>query len=384
MKKLTPLTPLTLLLCLGLFACGSGEKKDSATDFNQQVEDYISKFAYQDTYNYMVRYTGGEASNLNSWALGKEPSLVVAGEDKVVRMNNDTYYKIAFVDLSKGPVILKSSAQTNDRFSSFQLMDDHNTNYHNVINPDGEYVLYQGEAPQLEGAELIEVPSTLSVIVTRIEVKEKNDPNDTEKAKSIFNGITIEGPEITEFPQLDLFSEFSEEVIARGNEMLDSTFKVVEFRLTVSSPDQLGKEVPVINHAAGTKGGWGGPITTHSSYEAIFNDANGETLDGSKGNYSVTFEEPPVDAFWSLTVYDTKRGGYFHPNKDDRYHINGSTAVPNADGTFTIIFKTNCDTVDKNCLEVPAGPFDIAPRYYLPKESIWSGTWKLPGVELIK
>ena len=378
-----------LIACLGLFACENSkketDKKEPVTnDFNQQVNDYISKFAYQDTYNYMVRYTGGDASKLNTWTQGQKPTLVKAGEDKIVRMNNDTYYKIGFIDLSQGPVTLKSSTQANDRFSSFQLMDDHNTNYKNVFNPDGNYILYHGDAPQATDGELVEVPSSLSVVIVRVEVKDKHNADDIEKAKSIFNGITIEGPEITKLPQLDLFAGFSEEVIARGNKMLDSVFKVVDFRLTVASPEQLGKEVSVINHAAGTKGGWGGPITEHSSYEAIFNDVNGEPLDASKGNYAVTFSEPPVGAFWSLTVYDSKRGGFFHPNEDDRYHINNSTAVPNADGTFTFVFKTSCDATDKNCIEVPAGPFDIATRYYLPKDPIRSGQWELPGIELMK
>ena len=54
---------------------------------------------------------------LNIWVLGEEPALVVAGEDSVVRMNNDTYYKMAFMDLSTGPVILSSTSPDKSRFS---------------------------------------------------------------------------------------------------------------------------------------------------------------------------------------------------------------------------------------------------------------------------
>ena len=91
----------------------------------------------------------------------------------------------------------------------------------------------------------------------------------------------------------------------------------------------------------------------------------------------MTTEEPPVDAFWSVTVYDTERGGFLHPNDDDRYHINNTSVVANEDGTFTFSFKTTCDAADENCLEVPAGPFDLAIRYYLPKEPIRSGEWRM-------
>jgi len=103
-----------------------------------------------------------------------------------------------------------------------------------------------------------------------------------------------------------------------------------------------------------------------------------------RGSYTVTTEEPPVDAFWSLTVYDTERGGYFHPNACDRYHINNTTAARNDDGTVTFTFKTSCGEADLNCLEVPAGRFDITARYYMPRDPIINGSWKLPGITLVE
>jgi len=103
---------------------------------------------------------------------------------------------------------------------------------------------------------------------------------------------------------------------------------------------------------------------------------------GENSVYTVTPEPPPVDAFWSITVYDTDRGGHFHPNEDDRYHINDTAAVPNDDGTVTFTFRQSCGPSDPNCLEVPAGRFDVTARYYLPHEEIQSGEWTLPGIEL--
>ena len=145
----------------------------------------------------------------------------------------------------------------------------------------------------------------------------------------------------------------------------------------VAEPEQVPDEVSYLYLAAGTKGAWGGPVAEHSTYEMFFFDGDGNALDGRKGTYKITTEEPPVDAFWSVTVYDTERGGHFHPNIKDQYHINNTTAVKNADGTFTFTFKTQCEKGDINCLEVPAGPFDLAVRYYLPKEELISGEWKM-------
>ena len=379
MKKLVPLFFLVSLV----FGCTPKEKEQSEVSFEDQVADYIQKFPFQDTYEYMKRYTGGQASKLNQWILPIEPVLVKAGDDKVVRMNNDTYYNMSFMDLSKGPVKLSSANPSEDRFYSFQLMDDRNANFGNVYNPSGNYHLYYGEAPTgLEG-ELIESPTEIAVVIVRVEVKDMGDESDLESARIIFKGIDINGPAMEVFPALDLLSGFDAKVVKRATSILDSTFKVVPFRLTVAAPTEVGSVVPLLNFAAGTKGGWGGPITEHSSYETIFFDANGETLDGSKGDYSITTSEPLVNAFWSVTIYDTERGGYLHPNDENKYHINGTTAVRNEDGTITFLFKKSCEEGDQNCLEIPANAFDYVTRYYLPSDQIRTGEWEMPKAELI-
>ncbi len=164
---------------------------------------------------------------------------------------------------------------------------------------------------------------------------------------------------------------------------MDEAIATVSFTDTIVGPGQEpGRDVPFLSHAGGTKFGWGGPHPSHSAYEGIFFDKNGDELMGSNGTYTVTTEEPPVDAFWSITVYDTGRGGFLHPNDDDRYHINNTGAVRNDNGTVTFTFKQDCESSDLNCLEVPAGRFDVTPRYYLPHEEIITGDWTLPKIDL--
>jgi hypothetical protein len=157
----------------------------------------------------------------------------------------------------------------------------------------------------------------------------------------------------------------------------------VPFTRTVVGPGrEPGRDVPYLYHAAGTKGGWGGPGPEHSAYEVLFLDSEGNEMHGSNGTYAVTTEAPPVDAFWSVTVYDSGRGGFLHPNEADRYHFNDATALRNADGTATFTFKRVCGAADSNCLEVPAGRFDVVARYYLPRNEIISGAWTFPRIEL--
>ncbi len=56
--------------------------------------------------------------------------------------------------------------------------------------------------------------------------------------------------------------------------------------------------------------------------------------------------------------------------------------MENTDGTFTFTFKQTCEEGDLNCLAVPAGPFDLAMRYYLPSDDIISGSWTMPRPQL--
>ena len=114
-------------------AC-SPEESTAKDDLEKQVEDYIQKFPCQNTYDYVMQFTGGDAGKLNVWVMASQ-DLLKAGEDKVVRSNNDTLYKMAFVYLGDGPVVLRSGSPSEERFSSFQLQDDRNANYRNIIRP---------------------------------------------------------------------------------------------------------------------------------------------------------------------------------------------------------------------------------------------------------
>ena len=351
--------------------------KAPGTDFEAQVEEYLRLFLYQETYRYAMVQTGEDPARLNTWA-DSPRGLLKAGEDNIVRANNDTVYRQAWIYLGDGPVILSSNSPSMKRFTSFQLQDDRNANFLNIIGPDGSYTLYHGEKPENITGQAVEVPSLLSTVITRIEVRDKNDPADLADALSVYEGLTIKGPAISQLPVVDVLSDFDERVVQEAEKRMQETKKTVPYIEMIAGPGQEpGRDVSYLNFATGTKVGWGGPATSHSAYESWYNDASGETLDGSKGEYVLVTEAPQVKAFWSVTVYDSSTGR-LHPNDDDRYHINNTTAVKNEDGTYTFRFKVKCEDGDFNCLEVPAGPFDVATRYYLPEPEIMSGEWTMP------
>jgi len=368
---------LALTGCSDRPPTGTDAGSVAATDIEAQVQEYLRLFPYQETYRYAMLQTGGDPAKLNTWVAAFR-NLLKAGEDAVVRSNNDTLYKMAWLYLGEGPVVLQSAAPSKKRFSSFQLQDDRNANYRNIIYPEGSYTLYYGEKPANIVGEAVEVPSLLSAVILRIEVKDKSDADDMAAALAVFDGITIEGPAISQFPVVDVLSEFDEQVAQEADKRMQETKKNVPYSEMIAGPGQEpGKDVSYLNFATGTKEGWGGPATSHSAYESMYNDDTGATLEGSAGEYVLVTEEPPVNAFWSVTVYDSTTGR-FHPNDDDRYHINNTTAVKNEDGTYTFRFKVKCEEGDLNCLEVPAGPFDVATRYYLPEPEIMSGEWTMP------
>jgi len=390
MNKLLPSALLVLPL---LYGCNSDSGNTStktaipvtinqSDSFEDQVSAYIKNYPYQESYKYFQAYSGASVKGLNIWSWPPEPSLVKAGEDTVVRMNNDTFYNSIVLDLSTGPIVLGTEA-ADDRFYSFQLQDDRNVNYANIIQPDGEYTFYYGEEPENFVGTAVEAASELSVIIVRIEVKNINDAQDVAAATKVYKSLTSSGEQPTEYPVVDVLSQFSEEVATEADKRITEKFMNSEVPdIVLNFGEELGTDLSYLAHAAAAKGVWGGPDSNHSMYDTHFDDVDGELLDSQKGTYAVTTEAPNVNGFWSVTAYDTDRGGFFHPNKDDRYHFSEATAVVNSDGTYTFTLKQECQTADINCLEVPKGHFDIVARYYLPSEEIMNREWIFPSLEL--
>ncbi len=115
-------------------------------------------------------------------------------------------------------------------------------------------------------------------------------------------------------------------------------------------------------------------------------DAQGRPFDGSR-RYRIRFapgELPPVDAFWSITVYTQER--LLYANALKRYVIN-SPMLPalqrDADGGITLHVQHESPGADResNWLPCPATPFGLTFRTYLPREPIRSGRWTAPPVE---
>ena len=114
--------------------------------------------------------------------------------------------------------------------------------------------------------------------------------------------------------------------------------------------------------------GWGGLPRQDSTYAAGVAEKN----DG-KTPYTLTVKDVPVDAFWSVTVYDDK--GMFIVNEQNAYSYNSVTAKKNEDGSVTIHFGG--DPRQDNFIPIAPG-WNYIVRMYRPRKEILDGTWKFP------
>lgn len=126
----------------------------------------------------------------------------------------------------------------------------------------------------------------------------------------------------------------------------------------------------------------GGNGMEEAFYPIRYSDSNNNTLSGSKAYKMVFTEEPPVDAFWSLTAYDAKTKMLID-NPIDRYKIGSDNHLTkNEDGSFEIILSSEEPGDVNNWLPVGNGDFYLILRMYIPDvEAIKSHQYEIPNVE---
>lgn len=123
---------------------------------------------------------------------------------------------------------------------------------------------------------------------------------------------------------------------------------------------------------------------TETQYYFTDYDGAGAALSGG-GSYEITFatgQEPPVDGFWSLTLYNDKH--LFHPNDLKRYSIGtkNKSLKRNADGSLTLYAGAESPGAEKegNWLPAPNDNFSLFIRAYWGRQAILDGSWKPPVI----
>ena len=156
----------------------------------------------------------------------------------------------------------------------------------------------------------------------------------------------------------------------------------------VTTSDLFGSRAYLKNNylyrMAGAVLGIGGNSKQEAMYPIYAVDANGQKLAGAN-RYTVKFaagQLPPVNAFWSLTMYELPQS-LLVANPIDRYLINSPMLpqlVKDADGGLTLYVQNESPGKDRetNWLPAPKSPFIAFMRLYGPKEAALDGTWKAP------
>lgn len=271
-------------------------------------------------------------------------------QQDVIRMNRDTLYSYAVVDLDTGPVTV-TLPDAGGRFVSLQIIDqDHYVPA--VIYEPGAHTLTRDE-----------IGTQYALLLVRIFV-EAEDPDDLEAVHALQDAMTIEQGEGAAFE----VPAWDTEQAGRLREALN---QLAAANGGIDSARMFGPRdaVDPVQHLIGTAAGWGGNPASDAYYVGATPPRNdGETV------HRMTVRDVPVDGFWSISVYNSD--GYFEENSLGRYSLNDVTAERSPDGSVMVQFG-GCGAATPNCLPVSPG-WNYLVRLYRPRPEILDGSWSFP------
>ena len=296
----------------------------------------------------MFRDLGGLSGAMSTWFHIRQPASVDA--QTVIRMNRDTLYSAAVVDLSE-PVSV-TLPEPGDRYQTVMVVnEDHHIN--EVFAGAGTHTI----DPAVHG--------TRHVLLAARTLVDTTDPDDVAEAHRLQDGLGLQGGAATPFemPDYDTVSLDAARAalleLARLSDGFEGAFGSVD-------------EVDPIRHLIGTAAGWGGLPDREARYESV---SPGLPV----GHYRIEVGEVPVDAFWSISVYNAE--GYFEPNDQGAYSINSVTAARNADGTITVDLVPGASDAP-NAIPITEG-WNYVVRLYRPRPEILDGTWSFPSARAV-
>ena len=269
----------------------------------------------------------------------------------VVRQNRDTLYSAAIFDLDAGPVTV-TLPEAGTRFRSLQVItEDH---YVPVVS-------YTAGRHTFDRA-------TIGTRYVMLALRTLVDPNDTADVSAVHalqDGVAVEQAAVGSFeiPDWDPASQ------RQVRNALIALFATLPDTSGMFGPEG---DVDPVRRLIGAAAAWGG----NPERDALYLTVNPVANDGASV-HRLTVGDVPVDAFWSVTVYNAE--GYFTPNAANAYSVNSVTAARSADGSVTIQFG-GCDGSAANCLPVTPG-WNYLVRLYRPRPQILDGSWTFPEAE---
>lgn len=307
----------------------------------------VDTFARAESDLYMGNLAKG--AGLGKLEHRREPANI--DKQTVIRLNRDTLYSSGVFDLDAGPVTI-TMPDPGKRFMSLQ-----------VINED-HYVpaVYYGAGKRT--LTRANVGTRYATVGIRTLV-DPNDPKDVAQVHALQDAIKVDqkGAGKLEMPNWDQASQKS---------IRDALLALNDHTGGFQRAFGAKGQVDPVRHLIGAAAGWGGNPDKDATYLSVTPARNdGTTI------YKLNVKDVPVDAFWSISVYNAK--GYFERNSENAYTLNNITGMKSPDGSIAIQFG-GCDGKTPNCLPIMKG-WNYTVRLYRPRPEILSGKWKFPEAQ---
>ena len=292
------------------------------------------------------------AGGINRFFHFREPTPVE--NQPTIRMNRDTLYSTAVVDISEGATLTLPEA--GDRYMTAMVVNqDHYIN--EIFFGGGTYAL---------DMETFDTPYILVFIRVLVDAA---DPEDVAAVNAIQDAMMIDAKASTPFAPPD----YDEDTFA---EMVAQLLPLGSLGILPDSSRMFGtrEDVHPLRHFLGTLSGWGGLPESEAFYVGVDPGL-------PAGPYKIEVpHDVPVNAFWSVSMYNAQ--GFFEPNTQDAYNVNSVTGARNEDGSMTIHLGA-CDDGRVNCLPVTDG-WNYTVRMYRPRPEILDGSWTFPTAQPVK
>jgi len=331
-----------------MMICAAGVFASTAAVAQNAVPVTVDNFKRAETDHYLA-VNVKDAGGLGKLHHSREPADI--DKQTVIRMNRDTLYSFVAFDLAAGPATI-TMPDAGKRFMSMM-----------VVNQDHyvQAVYYDHKPHTLTQKDM----GTRYAFVAIRTLVDPNDPKDLEAVQKLQDGIKVSQKSAgkLELPNWDE---------AKLNEIREALL-VLSKHTTYEHAFGSKADVNPIHHLIGTASGWGG----NPDKDAAYAGASPAKNDGKTVYKMKVPAQVPVDAFWSVSVYNAK--GFFEKNPGNAYSVNNITAKKNADGGVNIQFG-GCDGKVPNCLPITEG-WNYAVRMYRPRAEILNGKWKFPEAQ---
>jgi hypothetical protein len=268
-------------------------------------------------------------------------------EQTVIRMNRDTLYSWAIADISRRATLTIPDA--GDRYTSVMVVNE-DQYINRILHDPGDHELTVDE---------FDTPFVL--VAVRILV-DPVDPEDVAAVNALQDQFGLSAASDNPYQPV-AYDEAS--LTATRQALLELGKGLTGFERAFGSRD----DVDPVRRLIGAALGWGGL----PEYEASYINVNPGL---PVGEYELTVTDVPVDAFWSISLYNDE--GYFEPNDRNANSVNSITGIPNDDGSITVHFG-GCGDERQNCLPIMDG-WNYTVRLYRPRPAILDGSWTFPTI----